>query len=139
MLPTITMVGRLVADPEMRFTRNGDAVANFTVATNERIRRGDTWEDGDACFVDCTAWRNLAETVGDQLHKGSLVSVGGLLRQETWTDKNGGKRSRHRVHAQSISQPLTGGRRSTEANSGRGDVSRQADPWGATDEQEAPF
>ena len=91
---TITIVGNLTADPEMRFTPNGSAVANFSVAATPR--RYDTqasaWVDGEALFMRCTAWRDLAENITETLSKGQRVIVTGRLRANRWETPEGEKR-----------------------------------------------
>ena len=78
----ITLVGNLTADPELRFTQSGVAVAGFTVASTPRIfdRASGEWKDGDALFLRCTLWRQPAENVAETLTKGSRVIVTGRLR-----------------------------------------------------------
>lgn len=87
----ITIVGNLVADPELRFTPSGAAVANFRVATTPRVYNRDTnqWEDGDAVFLTCNAWRQMAENIAETLTKGMRVIVTGKLRQRSYQTKDG--------------------------------------------------
>lgn len=94
-LPTITMVGTLVADPELRFTPSGAAVTNFTVAANDRRFDKDRneWVDGDATFVRCNLWRQPAENVSESLRKGHRVIVTGELKQRSYETKEGEKRT----------------------------------------------
>ncbi len=84
---TLTLAGNLTADPELRFTPSGVAVANFTVASTPRTfdRQSGQWADGDALFLRCTAWRQLAEHTAESLTKGTRVIVTGRLRQRTFT------------------------------------------------------
>ncbi len=88
----VILIGNLGADPELRYTPNGVAVATFNVATNER------WQDSNGNYQDHTewhrvvAWRKLAETVGEYLKKGSQVYIEGKLRTRSWEDQNGVKR-----------------------------------------------
>lgn len=89
--PTITIVGNLTADPELRFTPSGAAVANFTVAVTPRIKRGDEWEDGDAAFYNCAVWRDYAEHVAESLQKGQRVVVVGRLTPRPFEYRDGGK------------------------------------------------
>lgn len=145
MLPQIVMTGRLVSDPELKFTRSGDAVANFTVATNDRVKKGDRWEDGPGCFLDCTVWRGLAEAVGDMLRKGQLVTVVGKLRQDTWQDRDGNNRHKHKVDVADVAVTLSRvpGKQATGGRDDWGQASRQqpqSDPWGGpAQDDEAPF
>jgi single-strand DNA-binding protein len=90
-----TIVGNLTDDPELRFTPSGAAVVKFTIAHNQRVKRGDEWVDGEPTFVSCTAWRQLAENIAESLTRGARVILAGRLRTERWDDKaSGEKRSR---------------------------------------------
>ncbi|SNR29135.1 single-strand DNA-binding protein [Haloechinothrix alba] len=91
----ITVVGNLTADPEMRFTQSGAAVANFTIASTPRTFDRDTgeWHDGQALFLRCTLWRQPAENLVDSLGKGSRVIAQGRLRQRSYETKDGDKRT----------------------------------------------
>ncbi len=92
---TLTIVGNLTADPELRFTPNGTAVANFTVASTPRSydRATGQWVDGDALFLRCTAWAQLAEHTAESLTRGARVIVTGRLRQRSFETREGDKRS----------------------------------------------
>ena len=92
---TITVVGNLTADPELRFTPSGAAVANFTVASTPRRFNSQTnqWEDGEALFLRCSIWRDAAEHVAESLTRGSRVIVQGRLRQRSYETREGEKRS----------------------------------------------
>src|SRR5690606_5123010 len=90
----ITLVGRLTADPELRFTPTGTAVARFTVATSRRRKDGDQWVDADTTFWVCTAWEQLAEHIAEHLTKGAAVIVVGQAHQTSWESEDGQKRSR---------------------------------------------
>ena len=83
---TLTIVGNLTADPELRFTPAGHAVAEFTVASTPRSydRERGEWRDGEALFLRCTAWRQLAEHAAESLTKGTRVIVTGRLRQRSF-------------------------------------------------------
>ncbi len=83
---TLTIVGNLTADPELRFTPAGHAVADFTVASTPRSydRQTGQWRDGEALFLRCTAWRQLAEHTAESLTKGIRVIVTGRLRQRSF-------------------------------------------------------
>lgn len=91
----ITVVGNLTDDPEIRFTPSGAAMAKFTVASTPRTYEKTTnqWRDGTAMFLRCTAWRDLAEHVGDSLTKGARVIVTGRLRQHNWQTPENENRS----------------------------------------------
>ncbi len=91
----ITIIGNLTADPELRFTPSGAAVANFTVASTPRTfdRQSGEWKDGDALFMRCSVWRDAAENVAESLVRGSRVIVSGRLRQRSYETKEGEKRT----------------------------------------------
>ena len=91
----ITVVGNLTADPELRFTPSGAAVANFTVASTPRImdRQTSEWKDGEALFLRCSIWREAAENVAESLTRGSRVIVSGRLKQRSFETKEGEKRT----------------------------------------------
>jgi single-strand DNA-binding protein len=86
----ITLIGNLTADPELRFIPSGDAVANFTVATNPRTfdKRSNEWVDGDPMFMRCNVWRRMAENVAESLTRGQRVIVYGRLRQRKFTPRD---------------------------------------------------
>src|SRR6185295_8766331 len=91
----ITVVGNLTADPELRFTPSGAAVANFTVASTPRTfdRASGEWKDGEALFLRCNIWRQPAENVAESLTRGSRVIVSGRLKQRSFETKEGEKRT----------------------------------------------
>jgi single-strand DNA-binding protein len=91
----ITVVGNLTADPELRFTPSGAAVANFTVASTPRTfdRQTNEWKDGEALFLRCNIWRQPAEHVAESLTRGSRVIVSGRLKQRSFETREGEKRT----------------------------------------------
>jgi single-strand DNA-binding protein len=90
---TITVIGNLTDDPELKFTASGAAVANFTVASTARTfdKNSNEWKDGDANFFRCAAWRQLAENVAESLQKGQRVIVTGRLRIRNFERQDGSK------------------------------------------------
>ncbi len=88
----VTFVGTLGADPELKFTQAGLAVASFNVATTKRVKDGDGWKDGPTSWVRCTVWRQYAENVAESLVKGSRVMVTGEMSQRDY-EKDGQKRT----------------------------------------------
>jgi single-strand DNA-binding protein len=98
----VTLQGRLTRDPEMRFTSSGTAVAQFAVVTVKRVKNGEVWEDQDVSFWDCTAFGQFAENIVESLEKGSSVIVQGMMRQESWTNKDGDKRTSWKVLADDV-------------------------------------
>ena len=91
----ITVVGNLTADPELRFTPSGAAVASFTVASTPRTldRATNEWKDGEALFLRCSIWRQAAENVAESLTRGSRVIVSGRLKQRSFETREGEKRT----------------------------------------------
>ena len=91
----ITIIGNLTADPEMRFTPSGAAVASFTVASTPRTfdRQAGEWKDGETLFMPCQAWRQMAENIAESLTKGTRVIVQGRLTQRSYTTREGEQRT----------------------------------------------
>jgi single-strand DNA-binding protein len=89
----ITVVGNLTADPELRFTANGLAVVNFTVASTSRAfdKASNEWKDGDTVFLRCSVWRQYAENVAESLTKGTRVMVTGRLKVRQYEARDGSK------------------------------------------------
>ena len=100
----ITIVGNLVADPELRFTSSGQPVATFRVASTPRIRDAATneWKDGDSLFLTCNVWRQAAENVAESLQRGMRVIVSGRLRQRNYETKEGEKRTVYEVEVDDV-------------------------------------
>jgi len=105
---TITVVGNLTADPDLRFTPSGAAVANFTVASTPRVfdRQSNEWKDGDALFLRCNIWREAAENVAESLTRGSRVIVTGRLRQRSFETREGEKRTVYEVEVDEVGPSL---------------------------------
>jgi single-strand DNA-binding protein len=105
---TITVVGNLTADPELRFTPSGAAVANFTVASTPRIydRQSGEWKDGEALFLRCNIWREAAENVAESLTRGARVIVQGRLKQRSFETRDGEKRTVVEVEVDEIGPSL---------------------------------
>ncbi|HEX7744132.1 MAG TPA: single-stranded DNA-binding protein [Micromonosporaceae bacterium] len=92
---TITVIGNLTDDPELRFTPSGAAVAKFRVASTPRFmdRASGEWKDGEPLFLSCTVWRQAAENVAESLQRGTRVIVSGRLRQRSYETREGEKRT----------------------------------------------
>ena len=90
----ITVIGNLTADPELRFTPSGAAVANFTVASTPRTfdRQSNEWKDAETLFMRCSVWREAAENVAESLQRGARVIVSGRLVSRSWEDKESGQK-----------------------------------------------
>lgn len=143
---TITIVGNLTADPELRFTPSGAAVANFTVASTPRIydRQTGEWKDGEALFLRCNIWREAAENVAESLTRGARVIVSGRLKQRSFETREGEKRTVIEVEVDEIGPSLryaTAKVNKASRSGGFGSGSRSApaqassasgdDPWGS--------
>ena len=150
---TITVVGNLTADPELRFTPSGAAVANFTVASTPRIydRQSGEWKDGEALFLRCNIWREAAENVAESLTRGSRVIVTGRLQQRSFETREGEKRTVMEVEVEEIGPSLKyatakvnkasrggggggfggGGGASRSGGGGGPEAQTHDDPWGS--------
>lgn len=104
----ITVVGNVVADPELRFTPSGAAVANFRIASTPRRFDSQTnqWVDGEAMFLQCNIWRQAAENVAESLTKGMRVIVTGRLRQRSYETREGEKRSVMEIEVEEVGPSL---------------------------------
>ena len=104
----ITVVGNLTADPELRYTQNGVAVANFTIASTPRLydRQSGEWKDGEALFMRASVWREFAEHVASSLTKGARVVATGRLRQRSYETKEGEKRTSIELEVDEIGPSL---------------------------------
>ncbi|ALD13957.1 MULTISPECIES: single-stranded DNA-binding protein [Clavibacter] len=104
----ITVVGNLTSDPELRYTQNGLAVANFTIASTPRSfdRASNDWKDGDALFLRASVWREFAEHVASSLTKGSRVVATGRLKQRSYETKEGEKRTSIELEVDEIGPSL---------------------------------
>ena len=104
----IAVVGNLTADPELRSTKNGRSVAGFTIASTPRTfdRQSQQWVDGDALFLRCSAWGDLAEHCANSLVKGMRVIAQGRLTQHSWEDEQHQKRSSVELQVDEIGPSL---------------------------------
>ena len=105
---TVTLVGNLTDDPELRFTAQGAAVANFRIAVSKRIRDPQTneWKDGDTSFFRVNVWRQLAENAAESLTRGTRVIVTGTLKMRQWETQEGEKRTVTEIEADEIGPSL---------------------------------
>jgi single-strand DNA-binding protein len=105
---TITIVGNLVDDPELRFTPTGQAVARFRIASTPRFldRTTNEWKDGEGLFLTCNVWRQAAENVAESLQRGMRVIVQGRLRQRSYETKEGEKRTVYEVEVDEVGPSL---------------------------------
>jgi single-strand DNA-binding protein len=104
----ITVVGNLVADPELRFTQAGQPVATFRIASTPRImdRATNEWKDGDSLFLTCNVWRQAAENAAESLQRGMRVIVTGRLKQRNYETKEGEKRTVYEVEVDDVGPSL---------------------------------
>ena len=105
---TITVIGNLTGDPELRFTPNGVALGKFTIASTPRVldQKTGQYRDGEPLFLTCTAWRDLAEHVAESLSKGARVVVVGRLRLSRWETPEGDKRSAYGLEVDEVGPSL---------------------------------
>jgi single-strand DNA-binding protein len=106
----ITIVGNLVDDPELRFTPSGVAVAKFRIASTPRTfdKTASEWKDGESLFLSCSVWRQVAEHVAESLAKGMRVIVQGRLKQRSYEDREGVKRTVFELDVDEIGPSLRG-------------------------------
>ncbi len=143
---TITIVGNLTGDPELRFTPSGAAVANFTVASTPRTfdRQSNEWKDGETLFMRCSIWREAAENVAESLQRGTRVVVTGRLKSRSYETKEGEKRTVVEMDVDEVGPSLryanakvtktqrsgdSGGGFGGGAGFGGGQGGQQSDPW----------
>ncbi|HEV2782046.1 MAG TPA: single-stranded DNA-binding protein [Actinophytocola sp.] len=139
---TVTVIGNLTADPELRFTPSGAAVASFTVASTPRTfdRQTGEWKDGEALFLRCNIWRQAAENVAESLTRGARVIVNGRLKQRSFETREGEKRTVVELDVDEIGPSLryaTAKINKVSRGSGGGGFGGQGssappdDPWGS--------
>ncbi|MCX4987145.1 single-stranded DNA-binding protein [Streptomyces sp. NBC_00572] len=141
---TITIAGNLVDDPELRHTGAGHAVAKFRIASTPRTydKQSGQWQDGESLFMTVTAWRSLGENVAASIQRGARVVVVGTLRQRSYEDNQGVKRTVVEIEAEEVAPSLrnataqvtktTGNRQggnSQQAQGGYGQQQPQYDQW----------
>ena len=152
---TITVIGNLTNDPELRFTPSGSAVANFTVASTPRTfdKNSNEWKDGESLFLRCSVWREVAENVAESLTKGMRVILSGDLKQRSYETKEGEKRTVIELEVQEIGPSLkyANAKVNRTQRSGNGEKKQPAaqgwgnqpanvggDPWGTGGADNSP-
>jgi len=146
---TITIVGNLTADPELRFTPSGAAVANFTVASTPRTfdRQSNEWKDGETLFMRCSIWRDAAENIAESLHRGTRVIATGRLKSRSYDTKEGEKRTVIELDVDEVgpslryaSAKVTKAERGSSGGGfgGQGGGQQAADPWATGGSAPAP-
>ena len=137
---SITLIGNLVDDPELRFTPSGAAVANFRIASTPRFLDKQTieWKDGDSLFLQCHVWRQQAENCAESLMKGMRVIVVGRLKQRSYETKEGEKRTVYEIEADDVAVALRNATAKVTKTSRQGTPATQSsasgwadDPWAA--------
>ena len=118
----ITVVGNLVDDPELRFTPSGAAVAKFRVASTPRTfdRQTNEWKDGESLFLTCSVWRQAAENVAESLQRGMRVVVQGRLKQRSYEDREGVKRTVFELDVEEVGPSLRNATAKVTKTSGQG-------------------
>ena len=102
----VTLSGNLTDDPELRFTPNGVAVANFRLAVDQRVWDSDGWKDGEASYFRVNVWRDQAEHISRSLHKGARCVVVGRLKSRSWETPEGQRRSAVEVDAEEVGMSM---------------------------------
>ncbi|MFE5855805.1 single-stranded DNA-binding protein [Streptomyces sp. NPDC056500] len=118
----ITVVGNLVDDPELRFTASGAAVAKFRIASTPRMfdKQTNEWKDGDSLFLTCSVWRQAAENVAESLQRGMRVVVQGRLKQRSYDDREGVKRTVYELDVEEVGPSLKNATAKVTKTTGRG-------------------
>jgi len=145
---TLTVIGNLTNDPELRFTPAGAAVANFTIASTQRTfdRSSNEWKDGESLFLRCSVWREAAENVAESLTKGMRVILSGDLKQRSYETKEGEKRTVIELEVQEIGPSLKYANAKvnrTQRSGGQGGQQQaqqpaQQQPWGGNQPAQNP-
>jgi len=128
----ITVVGNLVDDPELRFTPSGAAVAKFRVASTPRTfdRQTNEWKDGESLFLTCSVWRQAAENVAESLQRGMRVIVQGRLKQRSYEDREGVKRTVYELDVDEVGASLRSATAKVTKTSGGGRGGQQGGGYG---------
>ncbi|MCL2735073.1 MAG: single-stranded DNA-binding protein [Propionibacteriaceae bacterium] len=136
----ITIIGNLTGDPELRFTPSGAAVANFTVASTPRTfdRMSNEWKDGEAMFLNCSVWRQVAENVAESLTKGMRVIVQGRLKSRSYETQSGERRTVFEVEVDEIGPALRYATAKVSRNASSGNFQSGSAGWSAPSEPQAP-
>lgn len=137
----ITVVGNLTADPELRFTQNGLAVANFTIASTPKVfdKARNEYVDGEALFLRASVWREFAEHVAGSLVKGSRVVAQGRLKQRSYETNTGEKRTSIELEVDEIGPSLRYATAQVTRSAGARGSAPAADAWTAAASNETPF
>jgi single-strand DNA-binding protein len=138
---SITIVGNLVDDPDLRFTPSGAAVANFRIASTPRTfdRQANEWKDGETLFLSCAVWRQAAENVAESLQRGMRVIVQGRLKSRSYETREGEKRTVFEIDVDEVGPSLRSAtaKVTRASRSGSGDAGGQAAGYGGQQQQPA--
>jgi single-strand DNA-binding protein len=142
----ITIIGNLTADPELRFTPSGAAVANFTVASTPRTfdKQSNEWKDGEALFLNCSVWRQAAENAAESLTRGMRVVVSGRLKARSYETREGEKRTVFEIDVDEVGPSLKYATakvtKTTRSGGGQGGGFSGGgdDPWASSPQGGAP-
>jgi single-strand DNA-binding protein len=136
----ITIVGNLVDSPELRFTAQGKAVANFTVAESKRVKDGNDWKDGPTTFWKCSLWDTAAENLTESMSRGQRVIVVGEVAQRSFETREGEKRSVFEVTASEVGPSVKWATVKVEKAGKKPAPKPEDDPWTSApaDDLEAP-
>lgn len=144
----VTIIGNLTADPELRYTQSGVPVANFTIASNPRVwdKQANEYKEGEPLFLQASVWRDYAEHVAGSLHKGTTVIAQGRLKQRSYDDRDGNKRTALELEVDEIGPSLRFATATVERTSAsktqqqNRSVQQQAQEWSQPDyNDETPF
>jgi single-strand DNA-binding protein len=138
-LPTMTGVGRLIEDPELRYTSSAVAMCKVRIAFNSRRKNeAGEWIDGDKFYANGTVWEEEAQNVAESLRKGDLVTVTGRLKTESWTDREGSKRTSTALMIDSIGPSMKYATVKVNKLDRKTGV-EEGDPYAVGNDQEPPF
>lgn len=141
----VVVVGNLTDDPELRYTPNGAAVANFRVAVNKRFRdQSGEWKDGETSYFRVSTWRSMAENAAESLTRGTRVVVAGRLRSRSWETPEGETRSTVEIEADEVAPSLRWAtakveKTSRSSSSGSGDWSESVSVGAGGESGESPL
>lgn len=135
----VTIVGNLVDDPSLRYTPNGAAVANFRIASTPRRfdKQRNEWVDGEALYLGCTVWKQYAENVAETLRKGMQVIVQGRLKQRSYDDRDGNKRTVFELDVDEVGPTLRFATATINRATGSGGGGGAAQQWAPVQQQPA--
>lgn len=130
--PTVTIIGNIAGDPELRFTSSGVAVANFRILSTPRQfdRQSNEWKDGETLGLNCAAWKQLGENVAESLTKGTRVIAQGRLRARSYETKEGERRTSQELEVDEVGPSLKYATAKVNRNSRGGGQSRGAQSGG---------